>query len=132
MSTSHDTEWHHVRFNDVVLDVPAAVAASSEQAVEGSAAVFEGGGLRVTLDASPFADPVTGHESRPGFRRWHEEIGGHRRDVVAYDSSDGGTVVAARLPGPLTAAVHVAAGADPAVAQQILRSISQQGEHDER
>jgi hypothetical protein len=123
--SSHDTtdRWRRVTVAGVELEVPAELAPASEAALDGPAASFEAPGLRLLLDSSPFADPLTGYESRPEFARMEEQIGGVPAKIVSFRSDDGTRVIAARLPGLLTAVAHVAPDGDPELALRILRSI---------
>lgn len=113
--------WVHVTTEALELDVPPDMIPSGEQAIEGQAAVIEGAGLRVTIDASPFADPLTGHRSHPGFRSWSESIDGEPRPVIAFPAT-GGHVFAVRLAG-VTVTIHVAEGAADDRALRVLRSV---------
>ena len=115
--------WRHLHFGNIELDVPAELATGSEQGIDGAAAILEGAGLRLTLDASPFADPLTSYESKVGYRSWYEAVGGRRQELMSFDSDDGGSVIAARFRGPVTVVVHVGPGADVEIAMQIIRSI---------
>lgn len=116
-------DWRTTRLAGVELDVPAELAPTDEQAIDGPAATLAGPNLRLSLDAGPFADPLTGYASKPGFERRLEDIGGEQAEVVSFADSDGTRVLAARLPGPLTAVVHAAPGVDPEVALRMLRSM---------
>ena len=115
--------WRRVRIGGVELDVPADVGASAEQGVEGSTGVLSGRGIRVTVDGSPFADPLTGYASRPHYAERSEEIADHQAEVVSFKEDDGTTVVGARLAGPVTATVHLPPDVDPEIALRMLRSI---------
>jgi hypothetical protein len=116
-------EWRTTRLAGVELDVPAELAPTDEQGIDGPAATLESPNLRLILDAGPFADPLTGYASKPGFERRLEDIGGEPAEVVSFAGENGARVLATRLPGPLTAVVHAAPGVDPEVALRILRSL---------
>jgi hypothetical protein len=114
--------WSSFRLAGLALDVPSALAAAPGQAIEGSAAVLEGAGMRLTIDASLFADPLTRYAAKPGYEHWREAVGSQIADFVVFE--EGGTrTVAANIPGRATAVVHLPAGAQRDVALQILRSI---------
>lgn len=114
--------WTHVVMAGVDLEVPPGMVPLPGQGIDGTAAVLEGGGLRLVLDRSLFADPLTGHRAKPAFAEWREEIGGVARTLVSYGADESAQVLATRLPG-LTATIHVPRGVDPDVALRILRSI---------
>ena len=114
--------WSSFRVAGMALDVPSALAPAPGQAIEGSAAVLEGAGMRLTVDASLFADPLTRYAAMPGYEHWREAVGSQIADFVVFE--EGGTrTVAANIPGRATAVVHLPAGAQLDVALQILRSI---------
>jgi hypothetical protein len=114
--------WSSFRVAGLALDVPSALAPTPGQAIEGSAAVLEGAGMRLTVDASLFADPLTRYAAKPGYEHWREAVGSQIADFVVFE--EGGTrTVAANIPGRATAVVHLPAGAQRDVALQILRSI---------
>jgi hypothetical protein len=114
--------WSSFRLAGLALDVPSALAAAPGQAIEGSAAVLEGAGMRLTVDASLFADPLTRYAAKPGYEHWREAVGSQIADFVVFE--EGGTrTIAANIPGRATAVVHLPAGAQRDVALQILRSI---------
>lgn len=120
--------WNSFRVAGLVLDVPDQLAPSHEHAIEGSAAVLEGAGMRLTVDASPFADPLTRYANKPGYQRWREAVGSQIADFVLFEE-EGIRTVAVNIPGRATAVVHLPAGAERDVALQILRSIrTDQGE----
>ena len=120
--------WNSFRVAGLVLDVPDQLAPSHEHGIEGSAAVLEGAGMRLTVDASPFADPLTRYANKPGYERWREAVGSLIADFVLFEE-EGIRTVAVTIPGRATAVVHLPAGADRDVALRILRSIrTDQGE----
>lgn len=120
--------WSSLRVAGLALDVPDLLAPSPEQGIEGSAAVLEGANMRLTVDASPFADPLTRYAEKPGYERWREAVGSQIADFVVFEEA-GIRTVAANIPGRATAVVHLPADADKDVALQILRSIrTDQGE----
>ena len=114
--------WSSVRAAGLALDVPDQLALSAERGIEGSAAVLEGAGMRLTVDASPFADPLTGYAAKPRYEHWREVVAGNTADFVVFEE-EGTTTVAMNIPGRATAVVHLPAGAERDVALQILRSI---------
>jgi hypothetical protein len=114
--------WSSFRLAGLALDVPSVLAAAPGQAIEGSAAVLEGAGMRLTVDAGLFADPLTRYAAKPGYEHWREAVGSQIADFVVFE--EGGTrTVAANIPGRATAVVHLPTGAQRDVALQILRSI---------
>ena len=114
--------WSSFRVAGLALDVPSALAPAPGQAIEGSAAVLEGAGMRLTVDASLFADPLTRYAAMPGYEHWREAVGSQIADFVVFE--EGGTrTIAANIPGRATAVVHLPAGAQRDAALQILRSI---------
>lgn len=120
--------WSSIRVAGLVMDVPGQFAPSAERGIEGSAAVLEGAGMRLTVDASPFADPLTGYAAKPGYAHWRESVGTSTADFVLFEE-EGILTVAARIPGQGTAVIHQRAGAGRDTALQILRSIrTDQGE----
>ena len=123
--------WSSFRVAGMALDVPSALAPAPGQAIEGSAAVLEGAGMRLTVDASLFADPLTRYAAMPGYEHWREAVGSQIADFVVFE--EGGTrTIAANIPGCATAVVHLPAGAERDTALQILRSIrTDQGESNE-
>ena len=123
--------WSSFRVAGLALDVPSALAPAPEQAIEGSAAVLEGAGMRLTVDASLFADPLTRYAAMPGYEHWREAVGSQIADFVVFE--EGGTrTIAANIPGRATAVVHLSPGAERDTALQILRSIrTDQGESNE-
>jgi hypothetical protein len=116
-------EWRTTRIAGVELDVPVELAPTDEQGLDGPAATLESPNLRLILDAGPFADPLTGYASKPGFERRQETIGGEPAEIVTFTDESGTRVLGTRLPGPLTAVVHAAPGVDPEVALRMLRSL---------
>jgi hypothetical protein len=116
-------EWQTVRAGGVELDAPEEVAEGSDQGVEGPVATLAGPGIRLTIDSSPFADPLTRYGSEAEYRLDREDIGGEPAEVVSFRAEDGTNVVAARLPGRLTAVAHTDSDADRDVALRMLRSI---------
>lgn len=114
--------WSSVRVAGLALDVPAQLVPLDEAAFEGSAAVLEGAGMRLTVDASPFADPLTRYGAKPGFEHWQEPVGRATADFVVFEE-EGTRTVAVTIHGRATAVVHQPAGAPKDVALQILRSI---------
>jgi hypothetical protein len=121
-------EWRTVRADGVEFEAPAEVVSQSGDAaeVEGPVATFLGPGLRLLIDRTPFADPLTRYASQPDYRHSRETIGGQPSDVVTFRAEDGTNVLAARYPGPpapLTAVAHVAPDTDPAIGMRMLRSI---------
>lgn len=120
--------WNSFRVAGLALDVPDLLAPSPERGIEGGAAVLEGAGIRLTVDASPFADPLTRYAEKPGYERWREAVGSNIADFVVFEEG-GLRTVAATIPGRATAVVHLPADADRDLALQILRSIrTDQGE----
>ena len=114
--------WSSFRLAGLALDVPSVLAAAPGQAIEGSAAVLEGAGMRLTVDASLFADPLTRYAAKPGYEHWREAVGSQIADFVVFEEG-GARTIAANIPGRATAVVHLPAGAQRDVALQILRSI---------
>ncbi|MBO1268368.1 hypothetical protein J1902_10335 [Arthrobacter sp. PO-11] len=126
-----DPAWSTLRVAGVALDIPDELAPTDERGVEGGAAVLEGSKLRLTLDASPFADPLTRYTDKPGYEHWREIVGGLPADFVSFEDQ-GTRIVATNIAGRATAVVHIPADADRSVALQILRSIrTDQGEFDD-
>jgi hypothetical protein len=78
--------------------------------------------MRLTVDAGPFADPLTGYAGKPGYEHWREILGSHSADFVLFEE-DGIRTVAVNIPGLATAVVHQPATAIRDTALQILRSI---------
>lgn len=114
--------WSSLRVAGLALDVPDVLAPSPERGIEGSAAVLEGAGMRLTVDASPFADPLTRYAAKPGYEHWREALGSQIADFVVFE--EGGTrTLAATIPGRATAVVHLPADVERDIALQILRSI---------
>lgn len=114
--------WSSLRVAGLALDVPDVLAPSPEHGIEGSAAVLEGAGIRLTVDASPFADPLTRYAAKPGYEHWRESLGSQMADFVVFE--EGGTrTLAANIPGRATAVVHLPADVERDIALQILRSI---------
>jgi hypothetical protein len=114
--------WSSVRVAGLALDVPDQLAPAAERGIEGGAAVLEGAGMRLTVDASPFADPLTGYAGKSGYEHWREVVAGNTVDFVVFEEEDT-TTVAMNMPGRATAVVHLPAGAERDAALQILRSI---------
>ena len=120
--------WSSLRVAGLALDVPSALAPAPGQAIEGSAAVLEGAGMRLTVDASLFADPLTRYAAKPGYEHWQEAVASQSADFILFEE-EGTRTVAVAIPGRATAVVHLPAGAQRDVALQILRSIrTDQGE----
>jgi len=117
-----DVQWQHVEAAGVELDVPAELTVTSDQGLEGPAAVLEGGNMRLTLDGSAFADPLSGHREKPGFTQWRDEVYGEEREFVSFLADEDTQIFASRLPG-FTATVQMERSADPEIAKRILRSI---------
>ena len=88
---------------------------------EGPVAVLEGSGMRLLIDGTPFADPLTGHAGKPAFSTWRAQIDGQEREVVSF-GEEGSRVLATRLPGA-TVTVQLDHGGDPAAALRILSSL---------
>ncbi|WP_336921066.1 hypothetical protein [Aquipuribacter sp. SD81] len=118
--------WRRVSFGGLAVLVPPGLTTPDERAVDGEVLVLAGDGLRLTLDASPFRDRFLAARPRPGRRPVPGTAAGD--EVVAFDAADGGTVVAALLPEPVSASVHVGPGADLDTALDIIRSISHERE----
>lgn len=116
-------QWRTVRGECVEIDVPPDMAMSAAQGIEGPVLDLASPGLRLIVDCSPFADPLTSYEPKPGFERRREMIDDRQADVVSFTADDGTRVLGARLPGEVTAVVHAAPGTDPAIALRMLRSI---------
>ena len=116
-------DWRRIRVAGVDVEVPPDLEPSEAAAGDQPAATLEGAGLRLILDRGPFADPLTGYASQPEHSRRRETIGDQPADVVSFRAHDGTEVVAARLPGELTAVVHAEPGVDPEIAMRVLRSI---------
>lgn len=114
--------WSSLRVAGLALDVPELLAPSAERGIEGGAAVLEGAGMRLTVDAGPFADPLTRYADKPGYERWREAVGSNIADFVVFEE-EGIRTVAANIPGRATAVVHLPAGAERDIALRILRSI---------
>lgn len=114
--------WSSLRVAGLALDVPELLAPSAERGIEGGAAVLEGAGMRLTVDAGPFADPLTRYADKPGYERWREALGSNIADFVVFEE-EGIRTVAANIPGRATAVVHLPAGAERDIALRILRSI---------
>jgi hypothetical protein len=120
--------WSSLRVAGLALDVPEQLAPSHEHTIEGGAAVLEGAGIRLTVDASPFADPLTRYAAKPGYEHWQEDVGSGTADFVSFEE-EGIRTLAAAFPGRATAVVHLSPGAERDTALQILRSIrTDQGE----
>ena len=120
--------WSSLRVAGLALDVPEQLAPTPERAIEGEAAVLEGAGIRLTVDASPFADPLTRYTDKPGYEHWQEAVGSDTADFVSFEE-EGIRTVAANFPGRATAVVHLSGDAQRGTALQILRSIrTDQGE----
>ena len=84
--------------------------------------------MRLTVDASPFADPLTGYANKPGYEHWREPLGGGTADFILFEE-EGVRTVAVKIPGRATAVVHQPATGQQDTALQILRSIrTDQGE----
>ncbi|TLM74527.1 hypothetical protein [Pseudarthrobacter sp. NamB4] len=115
--------WNPFRVGGLELDVPEQLAPSGEHGIEGSAAVLEGAGMRVTVEASPFADPLTRYQNKPGFEQWREALGGGDTANFILFEEKGLRTVAVTIPGRATAVVHGSADEDRDVSLQILRSI---------
>jgi hypothetical protein len=114
--------WTSLRVAGLALDVPDQLAPSGERGIEGSAALFEGAGMRLTVDASPFADPLTRYADKPGYEHWREAVGSDTADFVLFEEA-GTRTVAVNIPGRGTAVVHITSDGDRGTALQILRSI---------
>jgi hypothetical protein len=119
--------WSSLRVAGLALDVPDQLAPSNERSFEGGAAVLEGVGMRLTVDASPFADPLTGYAGKPGYEHWREVVGKETADFVSFEE-EGTRTIAVNVPGRATAVVHISADAERGTALQILRSIRIEGE----
>jgi hypothetical protein len=120
--------WSSLRVAGLALDVPEQLAPAHERAIVGGAAVLEGAGMRLTVDTSPFADPLTRYTDKPGYEHWREPVGTDIADFISFEE-EGIRTVAANFPGRATAVVHLSGGAERGTALQILRSIrTDQGE----
>lgn len=120
--------WSSVKVAGLALEVPDQLAPSPERGIEGGAAVLEGAGIRLTVDASPFADPLTRYADKPGYEHWREDVGSEPADFVSFEE-EGIRTIAVNFPGRATAVVHTSAHAERGTALQILRSIrTDQGE----
>jgi hypothetical protein len=115
--------WQTVRVGRVELDAPEEVARTSDQEIESPVATLDGAGIRLTVDGSPFADPLTRYESQAEYRHDREDIGGETADVVSFRAEDGTGVIAARLSSGLTAVAHITPEGDRDVVLRMLRSI---------
>ncbi len=115
--------WQRVDAAGVSLDVPAGVVTPAGEESDGTAVTFVGDQIRIILDASPFADLLTRYESHPEFETHREKIGDETLDVVSFRAPHLTRVVGARLPGRLTAVLHIGEDVEMETALKILRSI---------
>jgi hypothetical protein len=78
-------EWSFRHVAGMSLDVPKTLAPRDERGIEGDVAVLEGAGVRLTIDTSPFADPLTRYTDKPGYEHWQEDIGGVGAEFLTFE-----------------------------------------------
>ena len=118
-------ETVQVAFGNFTVDLPAALVSQRQQAVDSPAATFEGEGLKVILDAGPFADRLESHLGRPDYREELTELGGVVGRIVSFRNPDGTETLASHVPPPasVTVVVHADASVPQHVARQIIESL---------
>jgi hypothetical protein len=135
MSDADDTNgdtpgWYRVRLDQVAeVSVPPGVRASGGTAHEQPIGVWEGSGITLIVDASPYADPViNGQPSRGGSLR-SEPIDGRRAHLASYEDRDGAQVVALRFdrdpsyPAGITVTARGAPEVETETLLRIVRSV---------
>jgi hypothetical protein len=124
------SDTREVRFDARLrLRVPAWVSATGAQAIDSTAAVWQGEGVTVVVDEGPFADPLT----RYAVAATEDTLGGRAARVVAFDREGGGHFAGAHFPGdpgatsgpdaPLTVAVETSEEVDRETGLAIVRSV---------
>jgi hypothetical protein len=127
---SDATGWRRVRLDRVAeLSVPAGVTASGGVAHEQPIGVWEGSGITLVVDASPYANPVvSGPTGRRGPLR-SERVDGRLAHLAIYENQDGPQVVAIRFegdpsrPAGLTVTASGAPDVDMETLLRIVRSV---------
>jgi len=127
-------DWKEIRLADVGLRLrsPVDLTPLAARGVDSPAQVLGGVDLEVTVDAGPFADPLTGYRDRPAYQATEETIGGRpARAISCRLDEQGGHLAGAhfpeqpRAPGPrqLTVSVVDRGCADADRALRIVRSL---------
>jgi hypothetical protein len=125
---SKDVRWSDrvpVRVDGLLLRLPAALIAGGS-AIDGPAAVFEGPGVTVVVDAGPFADRLDAHVGKPAFQESRVEVAGTSGRRVSFSAPDTGTQTSALHvdgPRPFTVAVIAAPSVPDTVAADVLASV---------
>jgi hypothetical protein len=115
-----------VQVGRLQLLLPAALVPRSGTAIDDPAAVFEGAGVTVVVDLSPFADRLDGHRGKPGYvEEPVRAAAGAGRRISFRDPRHGTTTAALHVsaPRPFTVVVTVPASVPDSVATAVLESL---------
>lgn len=122
-----------IEFGGVVFEVPVGATRSAGTPIEGDFGEWRGRDLIVRVDASPFADPLTGYSDRPEHRISEDPIDGHPARAVTFRDHDGNHVAAVHIPDaargrsgrprPVTVYVNAGGTAAEATARRVAASV---------
>jgi hypothetical protein len=122
--------WQRVRLDRVAeVSLPPGVTASAGTAHEQPIGVWEGSGITLVVDASPYADPVIGSRTGRGGSLRSEPVDGRPAHLANYEDQDGAQVVALRFegdasrPAGLTVTARGAPEVDTDTLLRIVRSV---------
>lgn len=119
------TSWNQkvrVAVGNVSLELPNAVPKRQDAPIDSAASVFEGGGVTVIVDQSPFADRLDSLAGLPEYREEVKNVGGTIGRMVFFHSPDRSMyTVGIHLPAP--AHVTIVVQADASVPERIPREI---------
>jgi hypothetical protein len=111
-----------VTVGGVSLELPVALVKRQDGPIDSAAAVYEGHGVTVIVDQSPFSDRLDSHVGAPEYEEHVTDVGGAAGRLVSFRSPEDGTyTVATHLhePTPLTVVVR----ADDSVPEEVVRGI---------
>ena len=88
------TPWSktaRVAVGAVSLELPAILQRRGDAAIDSAASVFEGGGLLVTVDHSPFASRLDSDVGKPDYKEDVKAVGGVTGRTIFFRSPDDGS-----------------------------------------
>lgn len=108
------------RVGNLTVHLPAVLTRRDGTAIDSAAAVFEAAGVRVIVDAGPFADPLQPRGGAANYEEHDVRVGGMPARRVSYDEPDGTRTVAVHVRNP---PFTVTAMASPNVPRDVLDNI---------
>jgi hypothetical protein len=119
------TRWDEkvrVAIGNASLELPTSLVKSQDTPIDSAAGMFEGSGMTVIIEQSPFADRLDSHAGRPEYQEEIKNIAGTTSRTISFRSPDRGTyTVATHLSAPKY--VTVVVQADASVPEQVSREI---------